>query len=128
MPLLKSKTKLIVAAISTLVAELVYPAFIPTVAQAAGVPQFDIVSVRLDRTMASNSGGTPATTMYTGGTVCVATPASGTFSTIPNAGSETDVEIGFPAEQGAASGPNVINSTNDFHVKPTPANWLVNTT
>jgi len=124
----KLKNNLIVTAISALVVELVYPAFIPAVAQASPLPQFDIVSVRLDRTMASNSGGTPATVMYSGGTVCVATPASGTFSTIPNAGAETDVEIGFPAEQGAASGPNVISSTNDFHVKPTPANWLVNTT
>jgi hypothetical protein len=122
----KSKNKLIVAAISALLAEVIMPITVPT-AQAAGVPQFDLVSVRLDRTMASNS--TVPTTMYTGGTVCVATPASGTFSTITNAGAETNVEIGFPAEQGSgAAAPTLIGATNDFEVKATPANWIVNTT
>jgi hypothetical protein len=125
----KSKTKLIVAAISALMTEVLMPNLIPT-ASAAALPQFDLVSVRLDRTMASNSAATPsATVMYTGGTVCVATPASGTFSTIPNAGTETNVEIGFPAEQGSGvTAPISIGALTDFQVKATPANWIVNTT
>ena len=117
--MLRLKNKLVVAAISALMAELLLPGVVP-VAQAAGTPQFNIASVRLDRTIASNSAGAPATVTYTGGTVCVATPAT---LTGPE-GTETDVEIGFPAEQGGSINP----ATNDFEVNTTLGNWATNTT
>src|SRR6266404_3782275 len=122
----KPKNKLIIAAISALLTETMFANFVPT-AEATSLPQFDLVSVRLDRTMASNSP--TSAVMYTGGTVCVATPASGTFSTIPNAGAETNVEVGFPAAQGSGgAAPTLIGGTNDFEVKTTTANWITNTT
>jgi hypothetical protein len=120
----KSNKRIIIAATAALMAELFYPAFVPT-AQASSLPQFDIVSMRFDRTMASNSSALPsATVQYTGGTLCIATPAS--FSGITNAGAETDIEVGFPAEQGGTGAP--ITGSTDFQVKTTLANWLTNTT
>jgi hypothetical protein len=57
--------------------------------------------------------------MYSGGSVCIATPAS--WSGITNGGAEQYVDIGFPNEQG-------VTNAHDFHVNTTTTNWIVNTT
>ena len=90
------KTKLVVAAIAALTAELFAPMLIG-VAQAAP-PQFTQAFVRLDRHKALAA---------TGGTVC-ATPS--TTST-----SYGDVEVTFPTQ----------GTGTDFVVNSTAANWIV---
>jgi hypothetical protein len=57
--------------------------------------------------------------MYTGGTVCISTPAS--WTGITNGGAEQYVDVGFPNQQG-------VTSAHDFQVSTTAANWLSNTT
>src|SRR6516164_11764242 len=94
----KAKYRLIVAAISALLVSVLYPNFIPA-AHAATLPQFNSLDVRLDRTMASNSGASAV--MYTGGTVCISTPAS--WTGITNGGAEQYVDVGFPNQQGVTS-------------------------
>jgi hypothetical protein len=108
----RKKIRLVLIAIVALCLA-VLPQISPT-AKAAGPPQFSSIAVRLDNTNGSTSG----TPQYTGGTVCVATPASYTGH-----GTENYVDIGFPNEQGVT-----ITSTTDFQVSTTLTNWNVNTT
>src|SRR4051812_8651670 len=92
-----NKTKLVVAAIAALTAELVAP-MLTGVAQAAPPPQFTQAFLRLDRHKALTT---------TGGTVC-ATPS--TTSAIYG-----DVEVTFPTQ----------GTGTDFVVNSTAGNWLI---
>ena len=80
-------------------------------AEAAPVPQFSTVAVRLDKLTAST---------FTGTTVCIATPVS--TGGITDFGSENYVDVGFPEESGVVSG------ATDFQVSTTTANWITTTT
>jgi hypothetical protein len=101
----QSKKIVIILAMAALVLA-VFPRFAGK-AQAASLPQFATVVVRLDKITAQT---------YTMGTVCIATPASS--SGITGFGTENFVDIGFPAEDGIAS------AGQDFQVNTTPANWI----
>lgn len=112
----RNKTRIIFLTIASLVM-----AILPEIAGTAqaSTPQFASVAVRFDNSTASTIGHTPAATQYTGGSICVLTPATGV-------GTENYVDVGFPAEE--SGGSDTITSTNDFDVSTTPANWAVNTT
>jgi hypothetical protein len=56
--------------------------------------------------------------MYTGGTVCISTPAS--WSGITNGGTEQYVDVGFPNQQG-------VTSAHDFQLSTTTTNWITST-
>jgi hypothetical protein len=81
-------------------------------AKAAIDPQFDTVAVRLNTLVAQ---------AYSGGTVCIATPAS--TGSITGFGTENFVDVGFPDQSGIANG------TEDFQVQTTTLNnWTTDTT
>jgi hypothetical protein len=98
------KTKLVVAAIAALTAELFAPA-LAGIAQAAPPPQFVSAYVRLDRHKALTA---------TGGTVCATT---NTTTETPLLGTENDVQVTFPTQ----------GTGTDFVVNATASNWLVDT-
>lgn len=77
----------------------------------ASTPQFGSTIVRLSNLDATNG----SVTQYTGGSVCVTTPAS-----VP--GTETDVDVGFPDQDGVAI------TADDFQVSTTLTNWITSTT
>jgi hypothetical protein len=112
----RTKTRLLFLSIASLVMAIL-PEMSGT-AQAS-TPQFASVMVRFDNSTSSTIGHTPAATQYTGGSICVLTPATGV-------GTEDYVDVGFPAEE--SGGADTITSTNDYDVSTTAANWVVNTT
>ncbi len=116
MQFLRKKTHFLLLTIASLVM-----AILPQIAGTASAtaPQFSSVMVRFDNSTSSTIGHIPAATQYTGGSICIATPATGV-------GTENYVDVGFPAEE--SGGADTITSTNDFDVSTTAANWVINTT
>jgi hypothetical protein len=102
-----NKYVIIVAVAVLFVATL--PRFIGTAL--ANTPQFQTVVVRLDQIDQQ---------VYTGGSVCINTPAS--TGSIPNFGSENYVDVGFPDQSGVAG------ASSDFQVNTTTTNWITSTT
>ncbi len=80
-------------------------------ANASSLPQFGTVVVRLDNDTSA---------AYSGGSVCIATPA--VTSGVTGFGTENYVDIGFPDTDGVTSG-------QDFQVQDTTlTNWITSTT
>jgi hypothetical protein len=100
------RNSVIIFAIAVLVGALL-PRFVGT-ARAAAAPQFSSVVVRLNKITAST---------YTGGTICIATPA--VTGSIPGFGGENYVDVGFPDQSGT-----VTPSTDDFQINTTASKWI----